>query len=643
MNDEKERLRKELERHNQLYFQYDNPAIPDSDYDALKQKYEESGGVLPIGAAPLEKFGKLVHKKPMLSLDNAFTKEDVENFFSKINRFLNLDEDIEIICEPKIDGLSFSARYEDGRLIQAGTRGDGNIGEDVTANIKAIQNFPLSIAHNGMLEIRGEVYMSHESFHILNIDGKFANPRNAAAGSLRQLDPEITRSRNLRYFAYGIGNGELSATTHYELLKMLKLFGFTVNNEIKIANNIDEIIAFYEAISSKRYELGYDIDGIVYKVNRLDYQTRLGFVSRSPRWAIAHKFPAEKGKTKLLDIKIQVGRTGALTPVAELAEINIGGVMVSRATLHNEDEIKRKDIRIGDIILVQRAGDVIPQIIGVDLTMRAKNSSAFIFPTHCPICGNIALKPEGEAITRCTGGLSCEAQVVERLIHLVSKDAFDIAGLGNSQIELFHNIGLIKSPKDIFMLERHKDILLTLEGYGERSVSNLLTAIEKAKNITLDRFIYALGIRYVGEITAKLLALNFSKWESLAKANIEELTAIEGIGSKLGAEIISFFNEEHNILTIKELEELVNIRPYQKITKSSAISGKIIVFTGTLEKMGRSEAKALAENLGAKVASAISTKTDFLVAGVDSGSKLNKARELGITIIDENEWLNICK
>jgi len=619
------------------------------------------------------------------------------------------------VAEAKIDGLSFSARYEDGIFVQGSTRGDGSVGEDITENLKVVRGFPLKLKDNShpeqsegstatqtngsftgvqddtalpkILEVRGEVYMSHEEFKKLNAQQEkkgeklFANPRNAAAGSLRQLDPKITASRNLNYFVYGWGEfdklqewkGDAQKYTQQNITEYLLDLGFCINRDSKIKEiwnlpkNSDELYEFYEVVQRKRSTLDYDIDGVVYKVNRLDYQERLGAISRSPRWAIAHKFPAEQAITLLEKITVQVGRTGALTPVASLRPINVGGVMVSRATLHNEDEIARKDIREGDTVTLQRAGDVIPQILSVDLSLRPKNSQVFVFPTHCPICGSLAVREEDEAVRRCTGGLTCGAQGVERLEHFVSRDAFDIEGLGEKQIEAFWDEGIIKSPVDIFKLERvnseplivdHKDgsrpmihaSLSSREGWGKKSAENLFNAINARRKIRLDRFIYALGIRHVGQGTARLLALNygsFVNWygamvnPNLSQGEGESLLSINGIGEKVATSILDFFREPHNLKTLNELSTIIEIEDMEKVAAGSPVSGKTIVFTGTLVKMTRQEAKAKAESLGAKVAGSISAKTDILVAGEDAGSKLKKATELGVKIISEDEWLRL--
>jgi DNA ligase (NAD+) len=672
------RLAQEVAHHDELYHKNDAPEISDAEYDALRRRNDEIEAKFPdlvlenspskkVGAPPAEQFNKVAHNVPMLSLANAFSHEDIDDFLDRVRRFLGFAEDaaIELLAEPKIDGLSFSARFENGRFVQGATRGDGTTGEDITANLKTIINFPHVLKGHDIpeiLEVRGEVYMSHADFAQLNKrqaekNAKiFANPRNAAAGSLRQLDSTITASRNLRYFVYGLG--ELSASIAEKqsgIIAALESFDFCVNHLSKIVGSTNELIEFYEDLYTKRPNLDYDIDGIVYKVNSLELQQRLGFVSRSPRWAIAHKFPAEQAKTILEKITIQVGRTGALTPVAKLTPINVGGVMVSSATLHNEDEIARKDVREGDTVVIQRAGDVIPQVVMVDLEKRPKNAEKFIFPDHCPVCGSLAVREESEAIRRCTGGLVCEAQILERLKHFVSRDAFDIEGLGEKQIEAFWHDKIITKAADIFYLEeRDKNSLGSIanrEGWGKKSAENLFSAINEKRTISLDRFIYALGIRFVGHTTAKLLAVNygsFTNWQvSMIKATDEtsdaynELRAIDGIGEKLAHGIITFFSEEHNLVVLNELASIIKITDVAAPKSDSPIAGKTVVFTGSLVKLTRAEAKAQAESLGAKVAGSVSKKTDYVVAGADAGSKLKAATELGLKVLTEDEWLEL--
>ncbi len=691
-------LRAELLKHDIAYHQKDNPTISDAAYDELKRElasleeqypqYKNDDLFGKVGAKPLEDFAKVVHKKPMLSLANGFSKEDIEDFIEKINRFLGnipanktqvslfefVDDKpnfIPLFCEPKIDGLSFSARYENGHLVQAATRGDGEIGEEITANISTIVGFPQILSTQNppqVFEIRGEVYMAKKDFVELNskqqeINGKiFANPRNAAAGSLRQLDSKITAARKLSYFAYGLGevSADVVCDSQESLIAILKKYGFNTEPHSKLCGSLDEVIKLYQEIADIRYSLEYDLDGMVYKVNEFALQNRLGFVSKSPRWAIAHKFPAEKSKTVIEKITIQVGRTGALTPVAELTPVNIGGVLVSRATLHNQDEIAAKDIREGDLVLIQRAGDVIPQVLEVDLSKRPEYSKKYHFPTHCPSCGAAVVKTENDVVLRCPNKYGCAAQIKESLKHFVSKDAFDIEGLGKKQIDNFFEEGRIKNFVDIFKLEEHEksslNPLISKEGWGEKSTSNLFKNINLKRKIDLHRFIYSLGIRYVGENTAKLLANNFTSFKNfkekmLAIANADDISqnldwqdfiANDGIGEKMAKSIVEYFAEKKNLVILEELEkELEIIDAKINNNRNSKLSKKTIVFTGTLSKMSRDEAKQRAEDLGLKVQGAISSKTDFLVAGVEAGSKLKKAKELGITILEEQDWLDL--
>ncbi len=676
-------LVKEIRHHDQLYYQKDAPEITDAEYDVLRRRLEELEKQFPelqtphsptqkVGYAPLPTFAKVRHKIPMLSLNNAMNEEEVREWDERVKRFLGLPEQqkIEYVCEAKIDGLSFSARYENGVFTQGTTRGDGEAGEIITENLKTVTNFLHRLKGDDypkVLEVRGEVYMMHDAFKTLNAsrseENKFANPRNAAAGSLRQLDPAVTASRRLDYFVYSWGEVSEDAhrfmTSQKDFLKKMKLhWGLRVtdlhiDSKNGYSNNlgtIDEILIKYKTMESKRSSLGYDIDGLVYKVDNLEYQERLGFVGRAPRWAIAHKFPAEQAKTILETIDIQVGRTGTLTPVARLKPINVGGVMVSNATLHNEDEIERKDVRIGDTVIVQRAGDVIPQIVGIDPAKRPANAQKYRFPDHCPVCSSLAVREEGEVAWRCTGGLVCEAQVVERLKHFVSRNAMNIDGMGDKQIELFWKLGWIKIVADIFRLKKHADELKQMEGFGEKSVSNLLQAIETARDVALDKFIFALGIRHVGEITAKLLARtygSYDKWiEAMSKLHTSEeaqaeLDNIDGIGSTVMEALSGFFGDSHNIEVVQDLGRELRIRDAEAVVSDSPVSGKTVVFTGTLTKLTRNEAKARAESLGAHVASSVSAKTDYVIAGEDAGSKLKKAKELGVRIVSEDEWLEI--
>ncbi len=681
------RLAAEIAHHDRLYYQLAAPEISDAEYDALVRRNAEIEARFPelirpdspsrrIGAPPVEAFGKVRHRVPMLSLNNAFSEAEIGEFVDRVRRFLGMksDELLEFTAEPKIDGLSISIRYERGRLVEAATRGDGTEGEDVTANVRTIRDIPHTIAAKDFpetIDVRGEIYLSHADFQRLNeaqaAAGQkvFANPRNAAAGSLRQLDPKVTASRPLKFFAYAWGEASsLPAPTQWGVYEAYRRWGFPTNPLARLCRSLDEMLAVYRHIAENRATLGYDIDGVVYKVNRIDLQERLGYVSRSPRWAIAHKFPAEQAMTILRDIEIQVGRTGALTPVAKLEPVTVGGVVVANATLHNEDEIKRKDVRIGDTVIVQRAGDVIPQIVGVVKEKRPKGAEPFVFPTRCPVCGSHAVREvnprtgEPDAVRRCTGGLVCPAQAKERLRHFVSRNAFDIEGLGEKQIEAFYDEGRIRQPSDIFRLARREaersDKLIHKKGYGRKSIENLFKAIEARRSVPLDRFIYALGIRHVGETTARDLANAYHTWDAFraaVEAAIEgghgsdayrDIDNIEGIGETVVDALIDFFSEPLNKKALDELLEEVTVQPYTRVTAArSSVAGKTVVFTGSLERMTRNEAKAQAERMGAKVAGSVSKKTDYVVAGSDAGSKLAKARELGVTVLTEDEWLQL--
>ena len=672
------KILEELAFHDRAYYQDDAPSVSDAEYDRLRLRLLELELQYPtlaksnspsnkVGAAPLEKFGKVAHAVPMLSLANAFADEDVPEFLGRVRRFLNLAEDasVAVTAEPKIDGLSLSLRYENRKLVQAATRGDGAEGENVTANVFYVKDI-LQTLHTSapdLIEIRGEIYMSSNDFAALNEkqnqlgEKLFANPRNAAAGSLRQLDPSITASRPLKFFAYAWGEApHLPAQTQYEVVQAFKTWGLPVNPLMVLCHSAGELLAQYRSIEAQRATLGYDIDGVVYKVNDLALQARLGFVSRSPRWAIAHKFSAERATTILEAIDIQVGRTGALTPVARLKPVTVGGVVVSNATLHNEDEIARKDVRIGDTVILQRAGDVIPQIVGV--AQRGINTVSYAFPIVCPACGSHATREEkasgkSDAVRRCTGGLICPAQRMERLKHFASRNAYDIEGLGDKIIEEFYADGIIMSPQDIFTLEardaRSVKKLKDREGWGESSVANLFAAITARRKIALDRFIFALGIRHVGETTARVLARSYGSATSLrdqmkvAAASPEnearsELTSIDGIGDVVAEALIQFFDEPHNIEIFDALLKEVEPQPLVAVAASSPVSGKTVVFTGALERMTREEAKAMAERLGAKVAGSVSKKTDLLVAGPGAGSKLKDAEKFGVEVIDEAAW-----
>lgn len=693
---ELERLAAEIADHDRRYHQEDAPTISDADYDALRLRNAAIEARFPelirddspserIGAAPSETFAKIAHKVPMLSLDNAFDDQDVRDFVGRVRRFLKFDPlqgALAVTAEPKIDGLSLSLRYEQGALVYAATRGDGTVGENVTANARTIEDIPVTLAGTPpeVVEIRGEVYMAHADFRRLNermaaTAGKvFANPRNAAAGSLRQLNPEITASRPLRFFAYAWGDmSALPASTQYDMVQVFGDWGFAVNPRMQRCETVEDLIAVYHGIEEERATLGYDIDGVVYKVDRLDLQQRLGFVSRSPRWAIAHKFPAEKAFTILNDIEIQVGRTGALTPVAKLEPVTVGGVVVSNATLHNEDYIKGigqdgepiregKDLRIGDTVQIQRAGDVIPQILDVDLNKRSADAKPFEFPTLCPACGSHATREihpktgRPDAVRRCTGGLICPAQATEKLKHFVSRNAFDIEGLGNKQVDAFYQDGLVMAPADIFTLEARDRRSLTKlrnrEGWGELSAQNLFDAINAKRTIDLHRFIFALGIRHVGEGNAKLLARAYGSWAAFAAAMIEahdresdawtDLNNIDGIGLIVAEALTEFFAEGHNRDQIDALLAEVSPNDAEQVDASgSPVAGKTVVFTGSLERLTRDEAKAMAERLGAKVSGSVSKKTDLVVAGPGAGSKLKKAEELQIDVITEDGWFEL--
>jgi len=668
------RLITDIRRHDDLYHTRDSPEISDAEYDKLRHELLDLEKEHPelitkdspsqiVGAKPSSGFKTIRHSIPMLSLSNAFEEQDVIDFVVRVKKFLNIPQVdlLSVVAEPKIDGLSCSIRYECGQLKYAVTRGDGTEGEDITENVKTIRDVPqiLKGGFPDILEVRGEIYMRKDEFLALNKSQEhknekiFANPRNAAAGSVRQLDSNITKTRPLRFFGYALG--EISAPiadTQDGIRQKLKSYGFAQAEPIATCHSVDELMAFYRRVEIERPELAYDIDGVVYKVDRLDLQERLGFVARAPRWATAHKFPAERAVTIVKEINIQVGRTGVLTPVAELEPITVGGVVVSRATLHNEDEIARKDVRVGDHVIIQRAGDVIPQVVSVVVERRTENSLTFIYPLNCPACGSHAIREEGEVARRCTGGLICPAQAVERLKHFVSRLAFDIEGLGAKIIEEFYTDNLIRNPVDIFTLvERDKLSLTPLrlrQGWGDLSAKNLFAAIDKRRTISLERFIYALGIRQVGESTAKKLAGNF---ESLARFleifrennnSISILSSIESIGESMAIDIIEFFAEHHNSEILEALLKEISVTDYS-LPKNidSPVAGKTVVFTGSLIKMTRAEAKSRAESLGAKVAGSVSSKTDYVVAGDDAGSKLTKARELIISVLTEDEWLNL--
>ncbi|MGB6117949.1 MAG: NAD-dependent DNA ligase LigA [Mesorhizobium sp.] len=692
---ELERLAKELAEHDYRYNTQDAPTISDADYDALKRRNSEIEARYPelvredspskkVGAAPSGSFAQVQHAKPMLSLDNVFTDEDATDFVNSVRRYLNLGPDAEIVftAEPKIDGLSMSLRYVNRRLVTAATRGDGSTGENVTANIRTISEIPDTLPADApdIVEVRGEVYMRRDDFldlqkRMAESGQTFANPRNSAAGSLRQKNPEVTKSRPLKFFAYAWGEtSEPLAQTQFEAVQRFAGWGFRTNPLMVRCKSLADMLAHYRSIEAQRAELPYDIDGVVYKVDRLDLQERLGFRSRSPRWATAHKFPAEKATTILNAIDIQVGRTGALTPVARLEPVTVGGVVVVNATLHNEDYIKGigndgnpiregRDLRVGDTVSIQRAGDVIPQVLDVDLTKRPADAVPYQFPTLCPACGSHAGRDEGEAVRRCTGGLVCPAQAVERLRHFVSRNAFDIEGLGEKQIEFFFNAEdpklQIRTPADIFTLKARQAGSLTklenIDGFGAVSVKKLYDAIDARRDVETSRFLFGLGIRHIGETNAKRLARHFTSFEALRRVATEadvpqgkgdpgnaawqELNAISGIGSVVAQALVEFFDEEHNREAVDALLREVSPADEEKLAQvETQFSGKTIVFTGSLERMSRDEAKAMAERLGAKTAGSVSKKTDLVVAGPGAGSKLKAATDLGIEVIDEDEW-----
>ena len=669
-------LATEIGRHDRLYHQDDAPEVSDAEYDALRRRNEAIEARFPklvrpdspsarVGAAPAGGFAKVRHKVPMLSLGNAFDGDEVAEFLARIRRFLGLgaEAEVAILAEPKIDGVSASLRYEVGRFVQGATRGDGTTGEDITVNLRTIADLPPGLAGAApeAIELRGEVYMRRAEFQALNArqaaagEKVFANPRNAAAGSLRQLDPEITAARPLHFFAYTWGEivappgAKPLGDTMEAARACLAAWGFQLNEPARLCRSLEQVLAYHEEIMAARPDLPYDIDGVVYKVDRLDWQERLGFVSRAPRWAIAHKFPAEQARTRLIDIDIQVGRTGALTPVARLEPITVGGVVVSNATLHNEDEIARKDVRIGDTVVVQRAGDVIPQVVEVVLDKRPADAVPYQMPAHCPKCQSHAVREEGEVVRRCTGGLICPAQAVGRLKHFVSRDTFDIEGLGAKQIEAFWQDKLISRPGDIFRLKARAEEIAAREGWGAQSVANLVAAVEARRRIGLDRFIYALGIRQVGQTTAQLLTKTYVSFrdftrdmqraEDVDSEARQALENIDGIGPKVAATIVDFFAEPHNTDVVTDLANEVQPQDFEAPAGESPISGKTVVFTGTLATVTRGEAKARAEALGAKVAGSVSKKTDYVVIGADAGSKARKAAELGVTGLSEQDWL----
>ena len=655
-------LRQDLRRYEYEYHVLDNPTIPDAEYDRLFHQLKALEAEHPelitadsptqrVGAKPLSGFAQIRHEIPMLSLDNAFSDEEFYAFVKRIeDRLIRLPEPLTFCCEPKLDGLAVSILYVNGVLTQAATRGDGTTGEDITANIRTIRNIPLQLLMDNppaRLEVRGEVFMPHKGFERLNQQAlekgekTFANPRNAAAGSLRQLDPKITSKRPLVLNAYGIGiaEGVDLPNTHYDRLQWLKSIGIPVNPEIRLCNGTDEVLDFYRDIQNKRSSLGYDIDGTVLKINDIALQEKLGFISKAPRWAIAYKFPAQEELTRLNDVEFQVGRTGAITPVAKLEPVFVAGVTVSNATLHNGDEIERLDIAIGDTVVIRRAGDVIPQIIGVLHDRRPADARPIVFPKTCPVCDSAIVRIEGEAVARCTGGLFCAAQRKEALKHFVSRKAMDIDGVGGKLIEQLVDRELVHTPADLFKLDL--TTLTRLERMGAKSAENALASLEKAKNTTLARFIFALGIREVGEATALNLANHFKTLEALQNADLEALQQVPDVGEVVANRILAFWHEPHNVAVVNDLiAQGVHWETVEtKEVTENRFKGKTVVLTGTLTQMGRNEAKALLQDMGAKVSGSVSAKTDFVIAGDAAGSKLTKAQELGVAVLTEEEFL----
>lgn len=673
--DELKYLAYTLEKYNHAYYINDAPLVSDAEYDALffrNRQLEEKFLLLKLPDSPSTKVGaislnskfkKIHHKSPMLSLSNCFSIEEVSDFLKRAKKFLSIsyDKELEIICEPKIDGASFSAFFKDGILQYVTTRGDGITGEDITENVKTIKTFPTKISTTYKeLEIRGEIFINKDDFEKMNREREkeglvlFANPRNAAAGSLRQLDASITQKRNLHYFAYSISFPlNLNLETQEDVLNFLADNGFKVFDSYLKVSTIEEIEDFYNNLYNKRADLSYDIDGIVYKINEIALQQKLGTISRSPRFATAHKFPAEQAKTIITGITVQVGRTGALTPVAELKPVNVGGVLVKRASLHNKDEIERKDIQINDTVIIERSGDVIPQIITVDKNLRDETCKIFIFPSNCPACGSETIREPEEAIIRCTGGLSCPAQKLEHLRHFTSRNAFNIEGLGEKQIEFLYEKKYITNVIDIFTIEQHANTLEKLANWGHKSVKNLITSINHSKNVSLERFIYSLGIRYIGEATARLLANYFKTFENFLYsvtllhsndyATFSKLDQIDNVGVKTLESLQKFCHQAQNISLIEELGKIINIQENSFNAKENFFTNKKLVFTGTLEHMARPEAKAKALSLGANIQSSVSKNTDIVIVGTNAGSKITKAKELGIKIISEEEWLNLLK
>ena len=664
---ELEQLRQTLRKYEYHYHVLDNPLVPDAEYDRLMNELKAIEKAHPelitadsptqrVGAKPLSGFTQITHELPMLSLDNAFSNEELLGFLRRIEGQIHRNpETIVFCCEPKLDGLAVSILYVNGILTQAATRGDGTTGEDITANVRTIRNVPLRLNTDNppaRLEVRGEVFMPQKGFNALNErslehgEKTFANPRNAAAGSLRQLDPKITAKRPLTLNAYGIGIYEADQplpNTHFDRLQWLKSIGIPVNNEIRLAKGVEELAEFYADIQAKRPKLGYDIDGTVLKVNDIALQEQLGFISRSPRWAIAYKFPAQEEMTVLNDVEFQVGRTGAITPVAKLEPVFVAGVTVSNATLHNGDEIERLGIAIGDTVIIRRAGDVIPQIIGVVTERRPINVKKIVFPTACPVCESAVVRVDGEAVARCTGGLFCEAQRKEALKHFVSRKAMDIEGVGEKLIEQLMASELIKTPADLFKLD--KTILMRLERMGEKSAQNVLNSLEKAKQTTLPRFLFALGIRDVGESTALNLANHFGTLEAIQVATFEQLQEVQDVGEVVANRIVSFWKEPHNVAVVEDLQaQGIHWQAVEKVEiADNPLKDKNVVLTGTLSQLTRDQAKALLQGLGCKVSGSVSSKTDYLIAGEKAGSKLTKAQELGVKVLSEQEFIDLMK
>ena len=653
-------LRQEINQHNYHYYVLDAPQIPDAEYDRLLRELQILEAAHPelvtpdsptqrVGAEPLKSFGQITHAIPMLSLDNAFSNEEIAAFDRRVRERLEIDEEIEYVAEPKLDGLAISLRYVEGVLEQAATRGDGMTGENVTLNVRTIKSVPLRLVgtdYPHVLEVRGEIYMPKAAFEALNRrarkrgEKEFANPRNAAAGSLRQLDPRITATRKLAIFCYGVGEvvGTLPMD-HIDTLQALKTWGLPILPDVAEVQGVEGMLSYYRNIGTKRERLSYEIDGVVYKVNRFDYREKLGFVARAPRWAIAHKFPAQEEMTEVRDIEVQVGRTGAITPVARLAPVHVGGVVVSNATLHNEDEVRRKDVRVGDTVIVRRAGDVIPEVVGVVLAKRPKEARRFEMPTVCPVCGSDIVKAEGEAVARCSGGLFCGAQRKQAIKHFASRKAMDIEGLGDKLVDQLVDADLVHNVADLYSLTH--DQLASLERMGAKSATNLISAIKQSKTTTLAKFLFALGIREVGEATARSLALHYGELEKIISADKASLQSVADVGPIVADHIYTFFRQSHNIEVIDALRNAGVRWPAVEVPEADAqpLLGQTYVLTGTLSTLSRADAKARLQALGAKVSGSVSKKTSYVVAGADAGSKLTKAEQLGVAILTEEDLL----